>query len=98
LPGRLSARTCVDAAAKRLNVDVASYQEPSWVVMTKLGVGVVVPAIALLPGVWRASAVTVRQALDYRSTGRAIAVCLAGWVLSLAIAALVANLFPRSVS
>ena len=45
-----------------------------------------------------AMVVAVRQALDYRGTGRAIAVCLAGWALSLAIAALVGSLFPRSVS
>ena len=58
------------------------------------------PAIYVVASIWMlvAMVVAVRQALDYRGTGRAITVCLAGWALSLAIAALVANLFPRSVS
>ncbi|MGE0593753.1 MAG: YIP1 family protein [Vicinamibacterales bacterium] len=33
--------------------------------------------------------VAVRQALDYRSTGRAVGVCLVGWFISLALAALI---------
>jgi hypothetical protein len=58
------------------------------------------PAIYVVASMWMlvAMVVAVRQALDYRSTGRAIAVCLAGWALSLAIAALLGNLFARSVS
>ena len=71
LPGRLGTRAFVDAVAKLLNFEIASYQEPGWVVMTKLGVGLVVPAIALLPAVWRASTVTVRQALDDHGAARA---------------------------
>lgn len=40
--------------------------------------------------------VAVRQALDYRSTGRAVAVCVAGWALSLLVAAVIGTLFaPR---
>ena len=51
--------------------------------------------LAVLPGVWRpvmavtalwmlaSMVVAVRQALDYEGTGRAIAVCLIGWVISL---------------
>ena len=34
-----------------------------------------------------ASVIAVRQALDFRSTPRALAVCLVGWGLPLAIAA-----------
>jgi predicted MFS family arabinose efflux permease len=38
--------------------------------------------------VWMLAAmvVAVRQALDYRSTGRAIAVCVLGWALAIAFA------------
>jgi len=64
LPGRLGARAFVDAVARLLNFEIASYQEPGWVVSIKLGVGLVVPAFALLPAVWRAARVTVRDALD----------------------------------
>jgi len=42
--------------------------------------------------------VAVRQALDYRSTGRAIGVCAVGWVLSLVIAGIIGILFAPSVS
>ncbi|NOT28122.1 MAG: hypothetical protein HOP16_18730 [Acidobacteria bacterium] len=42
--------------------------------------------------------VAVRQALDYRSTYRAVMVCAVGWVLSIAIAAVIGNLFVRNVS
>jgi hypothetical protein len=33
--------------------------------------------------------IAVRQALDYRSTGRAIAVCFLGWIFSLLLAVIV---------
>jgi hypothetical protein len=38
--------------------------------------------VALVVGVWQlaTTVMAVRQALDYKSTGRAIAVCLIGWV------------------
>ena len=42
--------------------------------------------------------VAVRQALDYTSTGRAVAVCAVGWALSLALATIIGILFPSSVS
>jgi hypothetical protein len=42
--------------------------------------------------------VAVRQALDYRETWRAIAVCVVGWVLSLALAAVIGNAFATVVS
>ena len=45
-----------------------------------------------------ATVVAVRQALDYTSTARALAVCVAGWLLSLAIAAMIGMLFAVEVS
>jgi hypothetical protein len=45
-----------------------------------------------------AMVVAVRQALDYRSTMRAIAVCALGWLLSLVVAAIIGNVFPATVS
>ena len=61
------------------------------------GVGLAIYAIA---SIWMllAMIVAVRQALDYRGTGRAVAVCVIGWTLSLAIAALISSLFPRILS
>lgn len=58
-----------------------------------------VPLYALA-SIWMlvAMVVAVRQALDYTSTGRAVAVCVAGWVLSLVIAAVIANIFSTDVS
>ena len=43
--------------------------------------------IVLAANVWMlvAMVVAVRQALDYRSTGRAVGVCVMGWVVQLAI-------------
>jgi len=38
--------------------------------------------------------VAVRQALDYRSTWRAIGVCLIGWIVQLAVYALLGRLIP----
>ena len=60
-------------------------------------IGLTVYAIA---SVWMllAMIVAVRQALDYRSTGRAVGVCLVGWALSLVIAAIIGILFAPSVS
>jgi predicted MFS family arabinose efflux permease len=45
-----------------------------------------------------ATIVAVRQALDYRSTARAVGVCVLGWVLAIAIAAALGLLFGPSVS
>jgi hypothetical protein len=58
--------------------------------------GLTVYAIA---SIWMlvAMIVAVRQALDYTSTGRAVGVCLVGWVISLVIAAIIGNLFAPSV-
>ena len=58
--------------------------------------GLTIYAIA---SIWMllAMVVAVRQALDYKSTGRAIDVCVVGWALSLAVAAIIGILFPASV-
>jgi hypothetical protein len=40
-----------------------------------------------------AMVIAVRQALDYKSTWRAVGVCLIGWIIQIAILALVAGLF-----
>ena len=42
-----------------------------------------------------AMVIAVRQALDYTSTGRAIAVCGFGWALAIALAVLFGVLFGR---
>jgi hypothetical protein len=45
-----------------------------------------VPVFAVVP-LWilAAMVMAVRQALDYTSTARAVAVCLFGWLLALAL-------------
>ena len=64
----------------------------------------VIPFLALvmyaLASIWMllAMIVAVRQALDYRSTGRAVAVCVVGWTLSLVIAAIIGVVFSPTVS
>ncbi len=45
-----------------------------------------------------AMVVAVRQALDYTSTARAFGVCVAGWVLSLVLAAIIGNGLAMEVS
>jgi len=57
------------------------------------------PVIFVVAAVWTlvAVVVAVRSALDYRSTGRAIGVCLVGWLVQLVILALV-GVFARPVS
>jgi Yip1 domain len=45
-----------------------------------------------------AMVVAVRQALDYKSTTRAVGVCVVGWALSLAIAAVIGTFFATTVS
>jgi hypothetical protein len=49
-------------------------------------------------GIWMlvAMVIAVRQALDYKSTWRAIAVCLLGWVIQALILAVVLSTFARS--
>jgi hypothetical protein len=61
--------------------------------------GVAIPAFAVsLVWVLAASVVAVRQALDYTSTGRALAVCGLAWFLSLAIALILGLAFGPTVS
>jgi hypothetical protein len=60
---------------------------------------VTVPVFAVT-AVWMLAAmvVAVRQALDYRSTARAVAVCALGWVLAIAIAVVLGVVFGPSAS
>jgi hypothetical protein len=56
--------------------------------------GVTVP-VFVITSVWMliAMIVAVRQALDYQSTARAVAVCLLGWILALVIAGVLGFVF-----
>jgi hypothetical protein len=45
-----------------------------------------------------AMVVAVRQALDYRSTARAVAVCVLGWALAITIAIVLGIAFGPTVS
>ena len=64
----------------------------------------VMPAVAIpvfvVTSVWMllAMVVAVRHALDYRSTGPAVAVCALGWVLAIAIALVLGVMFGPTVS
>ncbi len=60
--------------------------------------GVTIPAFAIT-AVWMLAAmiVGVRQALDYTSTARAIAVCVLGWVLAIALSVGLGFLFGQTV-
>ena len=61
--------------------------------------GLTVPVFAVAWALMLAAMiVAVRQALDYRSTGRAIAVCVLGWALALGIAVVLGVLFGPSVA
>ena len=53
------------------------------------------PAVFLVAGVWMlvAMVIAVRQALDYRSTVRAVGVCVLGWVVQAVIVAIVLGVF-----
>lgn len=55
--------------------------------------------ILALASLWMlaATVVAARQALDYRSTGRAIMVCMIGWLLQAAVFAVVILLVPTSL-
>jgi hypothetical protein len=54
--------------------------------------------VFVVTAVWTLAAVVVavRQALDYQSTGRAVGVCLLGWLVQVAFVALLAVLTPRA--
>ena len=58
------------------------------------------PFVIIVVALWMIAAAVVglRQALDYRSTGRAIAVCVAGCLISLGVMAAVAAMFTQTVS
>ena len=45
------------------------------------------PIVVLIASIWMlvAMVIAVRQALDYQSTGRAVAVCLIGWVAQMVL-------------
>jgi Yip1-like protein len=55
-----------------------------------VGVPAIGPLVLLLASLWMlvAMIIAVRQALDYRSTWRALAVCVIGWLIAIAIPAL----------
>lgn len=61
--------------------------------------GATIPAY-VIAAVWMllAMVVAVRQALDYKSTARAVAVCVFGWALSIGIAVGIGMLFGRPLS
>jgi len=61
--------------------------------------GAMVPVLVLAV-VWAlaASVVAVRQALDYTSTARALAVCGLGWILSFAVAVVLGLVFGPTLS
>lgn len=54
--------------------------------------------VALLVWIWQlaTTVVAVRQALDYKGTGRAVAVCLIGWVIYVMVSFGIALLFGIS--
>jgi hypothetical protein len=56
--------------------------------------------IYVLVSIWMlvAMIVAVRHALDYKSTARAVGVCIVGWALSLVIAAVIGIVFAPTVS
>jgi hypothetical protein len=56
--------------------------------------------VFVVTSIWMllAMIVAVRQALDFRSTARAVAVCVLGWVLALAIAIVLGVFFGPRVS
>jgi hypothetical protein len=61
---------------------------------------VVAPLIVVAVAIWMMAAAVLgmRQALDYRSTARAAAVCVISWLLSFGVMAAIATLFTRTVS
>lgn len=56
--------------------------------------------VYVITSIWMllAMVVAVRQALDYTSTARAVAVCAAGWALSVGMVAIIGWLFAPTVS
>jgi Yip1 domain len=64
----------------------------------------VIPLLGLtiyaIGSIWMllAMIVAVRQALDYKSTSRAVGVCVVEWALSLVVAAVIGIIFAPTVS
>jgi Yip1 domain len=58
------------------------------------------PLVVVVVAIWMVTAAVLglRQALDYRSTARAAAVCVISWLLSFGVMAAIATLFTRTVS
>jgi hypothetical protein len=61
--------------------------------------GVTVP-VFVITAIWMLAAmiVALRQALDYRHTGRAVAVCVLGWTLAIVFVMVLGLLFGPTVS
>jgi hypothetical protein len=72
---------------------------PGWLLVLALLPGVSAPLFALTSA-WMVAAmvVAVRQALDYTSTIRAVAVCVIGWLLIAGMVVLVGLVFQTNVS
>lgn len=64
------------------------------------GIRPAAPAIVTMVMLWMmaTSVIGIRQAFDYHGTGRALAVCAAGWLVSVGILAVVAALFMETVN
>jgi hypothetical protein len=58
------------------------------------------PVVLVIVSLWMIAAAVMglRQALDYRSTGRALAVCVVAFLIAFGVMAAVATLFTRTVS
>jgi len=56
------------------------------------------PIVIVVSAVWTlvAVVVAVRQSLDYRSTGRAIGVCIIGWLVQIVIFVVLGGILRRS--
>ena len=61
--------------------------------------GVTIP-VFVITAVWMLATmvVAIRHALDYRSTGRAIAVCVIGWFLTIAFAVVMGLFWSPAVN
>ena len=79
---------------------VLGYASAPGVFVALAGMRPAAPFILLMVSVWMtvAAVVGVRQALDYRSTGRAVAVCVVSWLLTAGVLAAVMSMFTRTVS
>ena len=64
------------------------------------GIPPAAPTIVPMVALWMiaTSVVGIRQAFDYHGTGRALAVCAAGWLVSVGILAVVAALLVQTVN